>query len=170
MPDYGTARARAPFVQNVGTLSTLVKTTPVLDTSAYASGDVLVETTEIANAVSEAGGTAELQSLVVVDQDDTASGFAMDVWILASNVAMGTKNSAPSISDANALEILGFVSIAAADFKDLGGVKVASINNIGIICKAAAGSTSLFFAVVNGTSTPTLTAAGVKFNFGFRQD
>ncbi len=43
-----------------------------LDTSTYASGDVLADMQEIANAVRANGGSVVIQSLTVIDKDDRA--------------------------------------------------------------------------------------------------
>ena len=138
-----------------------------LDTSIYANNDLLADTQELANAVKVNDGWGTIQSLTVIDQDD--QGQVFDVWVLDSNVTFGTENSAPSISDANAVYILGKIPVAAADYVDLGGVKVASIRNIGLPIKPVDGGTSIYVAVTNGTGTPTFTAAGVKLRFGIVQ-
>lgn len=148
---------------------TVVRTlTLSLDTSAYASGDLLADTQELADAVkmNDAGGI--IQSIVAIDADDqTASAY--DVYILDSNVSMGTENSAPSITDANAAYILGKIAIATGDWNDLGGCKVASLRGLNLPIKPASGSTSVYVAVVNGAGTPTFTASGVKLRFGICQ-
>lgn len=140
----------------------IISVTLTLDTSAYASGDLLADTQEITNYVSIAGTSSYLQSLTVVDEDDQKVAF--DVYFLSSNVTMGTENSAPSISDANARSIQGYVSVGTADYKDIGGVSIASIKNIGL---TLSGSTGMWVAVVNGTGSPTFTASGVKLILGF---
>ena len=109
----------------------------------------------------------KIESLTVIDQDD--QGQVFDVWVLDANVTFGTENSAPSIPDANAVYILGKIPVAAADYVDLGGVKVASIRNIGLPIKPVDGGTSIYVAVTNGTGTPTFIAAGVKLRFGIVQ-
>ena len=105
----------------------LIDVTLSLDTSAYASGDVLADTQEIANAMRVIDGTAILESLILLDEDD--QGVALDLYFFNANVAMGTENSAPSISDANARNLLGKVAGATGDYTDLGGVKVVCLRN-----------------------------------------
>jgi len=142
---------------------TVVRTlTLSLDTSIYANNDLLADTQELANAVKVNDGWGTIESLTVVDADD--QGQVFDVWVLDAN-----ENSAPSISDANAAYILGKIPVAAADYVDLGGVKVASLRNIGLPIKPVDGGTSIYVAVTNGTGTPTFTASGVKLRFGIVQ-
>jgi len=147
---------------------TVVRTlTMSLDTNAYANGDVIAATQELPLAVKVEDGWGMIESLTVIDNDD--QGQVFDVWVMDSNVAMGTENSAPNISDADAVSILGRIPVAAADYVDLGGSKVASLKNIGLPIKPANGSTSIYVAIVNGTGTPTFTAAGIKLRFGIVQ-
>ena len=138
-----------------------------LDTNAYANNDVLADTQELKDAVKEIDLGGVIETLTVVDNDDVGQVF--DVWVMDSNVSMGTENAAAGITDANAKFILGRIPVAAADYVDLGGSKVATIRNVGLAIKPAAGTTSVYVAVVNGTGTPTFSAAGVTLRFGITQ-
>jgi hypothetical protein len=151
----------------VGSPGDVVDVTLTLDTSAYAGGDLLADTQSF-TGVRVNGGRAILQSVTVIDEDD--QGAAFTIYFLSANNSFGTENSAPSISDANARDVLGWVDVSTADYKDLGGVRVASVKGIGLLLEAAGGSTSLYLAVVNGTGTPTYTASGVKLKLGLLWD
>lgn len=139
-----------------------------LDTSAYASGDLLADTQQIDAFFRVSDGTGVIQSLTLYDQDD--QGVAMTVYFHSTSSSMGTENSAPSINDANSLGILGWVDIATTDWKDLGGVRVACIKNIGLPVKAVSGTDDLYISAVNSTGTPTFTASGVKGSIGVLLD
>ena len=158
--------AGTAHVGQVNTPGDAINGTPVCDTLIYAAGDVLFDTTAIAGAVRTSGGRAELVSVTVLDEDDQAAAV-MDLYFLRSNVSLGTFNVAPAITDANAREIQGYVSIAAADWKDLGGAKVACVKNIGLLLEPTTGTTLYVAGVTAGT--PTQTASGLKLYFGFRQ-
>lgn len=148
----------------VATKADLIGVTLSLDTSAYADGDVLAATQEIANAVRLPGGRATLQSVHVLDENDQGVGF--DLIFMSADNALGTENSAPDISDTLARDILGFVRIAAGDYVDLGGSRIATLTNIGLVLEAAAASTSLYVAAIT-RGAPTYTAAGLKLKLGF---
>lgn len=171
-----TKSASAPFTMasdqgyagNTGGITTLFDVTLSLDTSIYASGDVLADTQVLTSLFRISDGTGVLQSIQIIDQDDQKAAF--DVYYLSANVAMGTENSAPSISDANAVNVVGPFSVAVADYKDLGGVSVAKISGIGQAIKPATGTSNGYIAVVNGTGTPTYTASGVKLRLGVLLD
>lgn len=142
----------------------LIEVTLSLDTSAYASGDVLADTQQIDAAFSLADGRGVLHSLMVIDEDD--QGAAFDVYILSGSGSMGTENAAPSISDANARTILCRIPVLTSDYADLGGVKVANLSGLNRVVSAASGTDDLYVAVVNGSGTPTFTASGVKLRLG----
>lgn len=153
----------------VGGHTVYIDVTLSLDTSAYASGDVLADTQVVTNAMRVNDGMGVLQSVTVIDQDDQKAAFY--IYLLSANVSMGTENSAPSISDSDAVSILGTpVAIGVSDYYDLGGVSVAGRDGLGKVVKPASGTRNLYVAVVNGTGTPTYTASGVKLRLGFLQD
>jgi hypothetical protein len=145
----------------------LIDVTLSLDTSPYASGDLLADTQVVTSAIRLINGRARLQSVLIIDEDD--QGVAFDLYFLSANNTMGTENSAPSISDANARDILCRVPIATGDYYDLGGVRIADVHGLNRIIKAASGTTSIYVAAVNGSGTPTYTASGLKLRIGIEQ-
>lgn len=171
--DVGAAGSSSPVSPTVNLPAApplaLISVTLSLDTAAYASGDLLADAQEVAGVALATGGEAELVSLTVIDEDD--QGAAFDVYLASASTTWGTENSAPTVSDAAARSIQAVIPIATADYKDLGGVRVAQprlAQNIGVVCSCV-GGTSLYVAVVNGSGTPTYTASGVRLVFGFRQ-
>lgn len=163
--DYATLNldANGQLYALAGAPDIAIAATPTLDTSAYAAGDSYWTTAvELAAAARFTGGVTVLQSVTVVDKDDQKPAF--DLFFFDRTVTFGTVNGAPSISDTDAGYYQGHVSIAAADYKDLGGVSVACQKGIGLAMKANA--TSLFIAGRVST-TPTHTASGLVFQFTF---
>lgn len=140
-----------------------IRVTPTLDTSAYASGDLVADMTAITNAADAVGGSIVVDQITIYDKgDQTASAYTL-VFGQAST-SLGTLNSAPNISDANAAGAaagagLKVVPIAAADWVDIGGIKVATLRNLGLVLHAAAASRDLYVGVVNGAGTPTFGAS-----------
>lgn len=142
----------------------IVPVTLSLDTNIYASGDVLADTQEIANCMRSLGGRAIVKSIVVNDKDD--QGQALDIVFLKTNVSLGTENAAVSISDTNADQMLGFISIGTDDFIDIGGCRVATRRALDLIVESAAGSSSLFVGAIS-RGTGTYTASGITLLIGF---
>jgi hypothetical protein len=149
----------------VGTPGDRITVTPVLDTNAYADGDVMGSTTTVASAVRVTGGRCVLQSVTVVDEDD--QGTAFDLLFFGVTQSLGTDNSAPNISDANARDFQGHVSILAGDFIDLGGVRVATKTGIGLVLEAT--TRDLFLGLIS-RGAPTRTASGLKISLGLLWD
>lgn len=159
------AQLAAMFL-NTATPSDLIAVTPVLDTAIYAAGDTLFDRTVIANAVRANGERALLQAVTLIDKDDL--GVAMDLFLIEANVAFGTVNAAPSISDTNAEAVHHIASVAASDWIDLGGVRVATPTIKPVLAKAGAGSRDLYIAAIT-RGTPTHTASGLVVKVGLVQ-
>lgn len=149
----------------VGASDIVVTVTPTLDTNAYGSGDLLFDSTEVANAVRVNGTCAVLQSVTIIDKAD--QGVAFTLLIADTNTDWGTLNSAPDADDTEVATMIGWVPIATGDYVDLGGAKVACVRNIGLTLKAGAATTSLYVAGLNGSGTPTFGASDLVIKLGF---
>jgi len=150
----------------VVTAATVIDLTLSLDTDAYADGDVLAATQELASAVRASGTTGVIQSIGFIDDDD--QGQALDIVILDSDVALGSENAAVSIADGDADNILGIVRVAAGDYIDLVGSQWAQPSFDPIVVKPVTG-TSLYVAVIS-RGTGTYSASGITIRFGIVQD
>lgn len=146
---------------SIGNFKTLVKrVTPVCDTSAYTAGDVLFPTTAItiASGVQAARGTIRFAG--VLDKDDQTAQ-AISLWFMRSNVALGTANSAPNISDTNAEEIIGKVTVTTSD--DLGGCKLGQADGLSLPFELSSGT---LYVAATTAGTPTQTASGIVLRIG----
>jgi hypothetical protein len=145
---------------------TVIGVTPVCDTSAYAAGDTLFDATAVTGFTWDLDAPMKLVSMVVLDEDDQVA-CGMTVYFFSTAIStFGTFNAAPSISDANARTCLGYVDIEANEWRDIGGSKVATIRDINLIIAPVAADTKFYIAATT-QGTPTQTASGLKFRFGF---
>lgn len=151
----------------VGSPGDVITVTLTVDTNIYADGDVLADTQTISNAMRILGGHGVLQSLQLIDPDE--QGQPIDLYFFSVTHALGTENSAPSISDANAIDIFGPVAIGSSDYRDLGGVKVASVRGIGLMLEAASGSRDLYIAAIS-RGTGTYAGGSLTLKLGFLWD
>lgn len=149
----------------VGASDIVVTVTPTLDTNAYGSGDLLFDSTEVANAVRVNGTCAVLQSVTIIDKAD--QGVAFTLLIADTNTDWGTLNSAPDADDTEAATVIGWVPVATSDYIDIGGAKLACVRNVGLTLKAGAATTSLYVAGVNGAGTPTYSNGDLVVKLGF---
>lgn len=138
--------------------------TPVLDTSIYADGDVMFVATEITNAFGAAGDKRVLDSIVALDGDD--QNIAFDLVFANATINLGTINGAVNISDSDAAKIIGYVSLATGDAKDLINSRLFVKSAIGQVMQGL--TTSLWVAGISRGGTPTYTASGMKITLGFR--
>ena len=155
----------------IGAWDIIVEVALSLDTGAYADGDLLADTQEIADACFE-HSTCTLQSIRLLDISDQAG--ALDILILRSNEDMGTENSAFAPSDAAAGEILTAVSFTAGDYVDLANSQMAmkSLGDTGMGVKLAPSDNtkkSLYVAAVS-RDAKTYAAAGIELLLGFMRD
>lgn len=161
------ATASEVHVGEIGGNTAQVSITFTLDTSAYASGDVLAIPTVLTGALRKTDGTGILQSITLNDKDD--QGQPLYVVVLDANVSLGTINAAVSITDANSDSILAIIPVESSDWIDLGGCRVAHIRNLGIPVKAVSGASTLFVGLIT-RGTPTHTASGITGRFGILRD
>ena len=163
MNDRGVLSDSDANIGLIGMPDDTITITCSLDTNAYADGDVLFDTQEIADAVRNAGDSCVLQSILVLDKDD--QGEAFDLIFFDANTSLGTENAAPDITDTEAEDILGRISVGAGDYYDLGLCQIACVSPIGLELKSGA-STSLYVAGIS-RGTGTYTASGIMIKFAF---
>lgn len=144
----------------------VITVTPVLDTSIYASGDVLFNPIAITSASRANGTPVIIQSITLLDKDD--QGAALDLFVSQSNNNLGTINTAPNISDTNAENLHYLGAVATTDWIDLGGCRVATIRNIGLQLEPASDSRNLFLSAIT-RGTPTHSASGIVMRVGVVQ-
>ena len=161
--DVTSIAAGETHIGAVGASDTVVTITCSLPVGALTAGDVAFDTQEIANAARVSGGVVILQSVTLLAKDDNPA--PIDLVFLDAATSIGTEDSAVSIADADAEDILGIVSIATTDYVDLVNSQVATKSGIGLEMKAGA-STSLYVAGIT-RGMPTYTASGVMIKFAF---
>ena len=145
----------------------LIDVTTTCDTSGTDNNDVLFDYVEIPNAVSVKGGSAIIQSIQVLDEDDV--GTTLDLVFQTDNTSLGTVDAAVSITDANARDILGFVSVSS--YFDGDTWQMATKTNIGLVVKAASTTRSIYVAGVNRNGgSVTHTVNGIKLRIGIVKD
>jgi len=145
-----------------------------------AAGDLLFKVTEIPNAVSVVGGSAILQSCCVIVDESDATG-AIDLIVTSDSTALIGDSSAGDTSATetgdtmaavtSALSVMdgtcGFFSVTNAF--DAGVVAVGDKKNIGMVCKAASDSTSLFIYGIQQSSAD-YNQSSIVLRLGFVKD
>ena len=147
----------------------LIDVTLTTDAEAHADNDVIAQSIEIANAVAVEGGSAIIQSIMLLDEDDEAP--TVDLIFQTDNTALASdEGEAINISDTNARDILGFVNVS--NWSDLIGCQIAVKTNVGLVVKAASDTKSIYVHCVNrsgGNYTPAATT-DLKMRIGVVKD
>jgi hypothetical protein len=174
----GTASAVVLTVQGVAAMTpvatvgkSVTKTiTMTADTAIMASADIIADTQQMDAAFRVADGTGVINCITVFDPDDNAA-FAFDVYVHRTTTSMGSENAGITISDANAAAgIIGVVSFATTDAKDLINGRMYHKSNIGLVVSAVSGTDDLYFSIVNGSGTPTFAGGSIPMVVGILQD
>jgi hypothetical protein len=142
---------------------------PPLDAgNAYAPGDVLFIPVLLANVARVNGGVGMLKSVEVIDVDGV--GGAIDLYFLRTVQDVGALNDPLALSDAEAVEQLGWIEIVADDYKDHGGQKAVFKTPLSTgwnvdLLKGAVNSRDIYvFGVIREAKTYTAAALKLKFN------
>ena len=157
--------ASEEIVGKVGASDIVVTIAPTLAAEAHSAGDLLFDSTEVANAVRANGSTAIVESITVIDKGDQKA----EINLIFANAAtdFGAPGGVPDPDDTEALTVLGIVNVASTDYVDLGANSVATVKNIGLLLKAGAATTSVYLAgVAVGTPTPASTS-DLQISIGF---
>lgn len=152
-----------------------ITVTPTLDTSAYAANDRLGSIMTLTNVILNPGGLVELEDVLIVD--GATQSQAIDVIIFDSLPTIASAdNAAIDFTDAQALKIVGSVSVAAASYKATASNSYVQAGNLGIMMRAAlpdspqgSPSNNLYAILVCRSGTPTYAASSLQVRFKFRQ-
>lgn len=145
-----------------------VTVSPTVETAVLAAGDIAVDTTAIPLSALSPDQPTYLVGCNIFDQDDNTAGD-LRIIFLGGSTSLGTLNSAPNISDADGLEIVGDILIASADWHDMGGFKFVRIDpaKLPLPCHPKAGTNTIYFAILAGAAQD-FTSSGLKLRFYFQ--
>tara|TARA_R100000808_G_scaffold14148_1_gene33639 strand:+ start:202 stop:708 length:507 start_codon:yes stop_codon:yes gene_type:complete len=147
----------------------LLTVAPDIAEATYSTGDLMCENISISNAGAVLGGSCILQSITAVDTSDT--GGTIYVIITDTNaVDLGTVGSAINAADAVADNSVAIVELS--NWTDVGGAKVATKANIGLVMKCTNTSKTLKMGVVNVSGGDIVIGSGedIIFKFGVVKD
>lgn len=152
------------------------------DTNARATGDycgtdTVPQAFDLSNVITNAGATATIRSVKIVDYTTTAA-VALELWLFDRTFTAPADNAAWTVTDADALNCVGVIPIATTGWYASAANKVFTDNTANLPVtlspptitegiQTTAGGTSLFYAIVARGATPAwTTAAGLKLFLG----
>jgi len=146
----------------------LITSTPNIAEATYSTGDLMTEQKAIENAAAVKGGSCILQSVSAIDTSDTGG----TIYLIISNGSddLGTVGSAINAADAIADNSMAIVELS--NWTDVGGAKVCTKGNIGLVCKAYTTKKDIYYGVVNvsGGDIVIGTDEDIIFHFGVVKD
>ena len=146
----------------------LIISTPDIAEATYSDGDLMAEMEYITDAVAVKGGSCILQSITAIDTSDTGGAIRV---IITNNLAdLGTVGSAVNAADAAADNSMAIVDLT--NWVDIGGAKVCTKGNLGIVMSSHSTSKDLRYGVVNVSGGDIVIGSGedIIFNFGVVKD
>ena len=146
----------------------LIISTPDIAEATYSDGDLMAEMEYITDAVAVKGGSCILQSITAIDTSDTGGAIRV---IITNNLAdLGTVGSAVNAADAAADNSMAIVDLT--NWVDIGGAKVCTKGNLGVVMKSISTARNIFYGVVNISGGNIVIGSGedIIFNFGIVKD
>ena len=144
----------------------VISLTPTVDTAIYASGDQLGSLMTLSGGlISMRSGI--LESLSIVDKSKQKS--VLNVLFFSSTPTIVSVDNAPlDITDAEmAAKCIGYVPVAAADYKDIANSSIASVRALNLVLNRT--DTSDLCALILSGGTPTYTSTSdLVLKFGIR--
>jgi hypothetical protein len=160
-------------IGEVGGSTGIVTPTITMSTTAYAANDIIGGEVVLLNAFRSGIGaktTGVAQSLTVLDLEDRKP--ALNVLVFNANpVGTYTDNAAFSLNASDYNKVLGVISVATADYRDLGTVSVAT-PAFQPFCVWGNGISDLYVVIVlTGTPPAAWTAtSSLRLTFGILRD
>jgi hypothetical protein len=146
----------------VKALDDVITIDATVDTNAYAEGDVLFATQEVAGFSTAADITSILQSVVVTSVDAQVVGI--DLIFFNANTSLGTENSAPDADDTEILTLIGRVQVGAGSFYATAANSFACVPGIGLPMKAGTGGSIWMAGIARGA--PTYASGHLQIKLG----
>tara|TARA_R100001463_G_C3369265_1_gene204078 strand:+ start:24 stop:491 length:468 start_codon:yes stop_codon:yes gene_type:complete len=139
---------------------------PNIAEATYQNGDLMTEAENILNAVAEPGSCSILQSISAIDKSDTGGTIYL-IFTDSTATDLGTVGDAINASDAIADNSMAIVELS--NWVDVGGAKVCTKGNIGLVLRAFETSKAVYYGVVNVSGGDIVIGSGedIIFHFGF---
>ena len=165
----------------------IIKVQPAVTAADNADNDVIFDWTEIPNFSSGRGVAALLESVALMDRNDTGpASVSFDLYFCRGSYVNNTASAPTSAqqlgaadavvditgAEAKAIEVCGHINMTSTEGDLLTG-SVVTKSNIGLVLEPHPGATSIYVAGVYrfnpaDTSTGSDATDGLDFYFGFK--
>ena len=131
--------------------------TPSVDTSAYAAGDVLFDTTAIASPFSNTNASGFIVGARLLVKSDVA--FGARIILMNANTSIGTFNAAPDPTDTEGEDQGHDFVLNQSGQVDMGAYRIMDAHGLYVPVYPVSGGTTIYVAAVVTEGTPTLAAS-----------
>jgi hypothetical protein len=168
--------SNAPALARRATANVEQSYTRPADTTTYAAGDVVANSTSaavvlgFANVARGAGLGGTIQSARIIFSTAPATKLDSELWLFDTSPTMQNDNAAfaPSIGNLGAL--IGVIALPAANFKAGSGNGVIDVQNLALSFQCSSASTSLFGVLVARNAYVPASAEVLKVRLTIAQD
>ncbi len=144
----------------------VVSGTPVLDTSAYGTGDRMGSIVTLSAVHPDMGGRIKISSLQVIDLAKQNAQFDILLFDASPTVA-SADNAAIDIADAEIIKLVGVIPVLTADYTTAYAANSqATKSNINLIVKTSSTSNDLYMLLVS-RGAPTYAASDLIIKIGY---
>lgn len=149
------------------TSTKVVESTPTIETSAYAAGDLVGEKITLSNVVRVVPESGVINQVVVTDLDSETVDLDIVFFDTDPSSTTFTDNSAFDIADTDLLNVICVVSLTThKDFADNGISQAQNVN-----CPfALAGATTIYAAIVTRSAVTYTSTSDLTLRVGILQD
>ena len=147
----------------------VITSAPDIAEATYATTQLMCESENITDVLTVPGGKCILQSITAIDTSDT--GGAITVVITDATASdMGTVGSTVAMADAGADNSVAIIELT--NWIDVGGAKICSKGNIGLVLIGGASTQTLHYGVFNSSGSNIVIDSGedIIFQFGVIRD
>lgn len=143
-----------------------ITATPVLDTSAYATGDRMGSVVTLSDLHPGFNQQLIIRSINVIDLEKQNAAFDIMLFNALPTVA-SADNAAIDISDAEVTKLVGVVPVATGDYTTaFAGCGQATKANVGLVVQTAELDNTLYMLLVSRGS-PTYAAGSLVIKIAF---
>jgi hypothetical protein len=163
---------RPTSLESVGGKCEQWTVTPTLVAAAYATGETLGTDNpcKLVNAVRFKGGSGIIQSITLADKAKQSVGIDLVFFKADPSATTFTDNSALTVADADLLNIVGVVSLTAADYYAFADNSVAFKGGLGIAFNAGSADSALWVAFVSRGAYTAAAVADLQATIAIMQD
>lgn len=133
-------------------------TVTVSITPDYTAGDNLGGKLTLSGVSSRGGGPVLLDEVKLTDFDNQKPVLEITIFDADPAAATLTDNATQVLTAPDAAKVVGKIAVASGDWATIGGVGIATVRNIGMLCVPVTGNT--LYAALQATGTPNMATTG----------